>query len=61
MKKKKVASENIQMTKKEREALQAQLEKEHEVRERLELVNTLVLRVSSFDGCERVNQLEMLR
>ena len=61
MRKKKVSSENIQMTKKEREALQAQLEKEHEVRERLELVNTLVLRVSPFDGCERVNQLEMLR
>ena len=39
MKKKKVSSENIQMTKKEREALQAQLEKEREVRGRLEQVN----------------------
>ena len=39
MKKKKVSSENIQMTKKEREALQAQLEKEREVRGKLEQVN----------------------
>jgi hypothetical protein len=38
MKKKKVSSENVQMTKKEREAMQVQLEKESEIRRTLEQV-----------------------
>lgn len=39
--KKKILSENVEMTKKEREAMMAQLEKENEVRKRIEDVSLL--------------------
>jgi hypothetical protein len=47
MKKKKVSSENVQMTKKEREAMQVQLEKESEIRRTLEQVMVVL----AFHSC----------